>query len=433
MNYVTTLRCVICREAYEPHEVRYVCPKHGADGILDVEYDYAAVRAALVANSRKSTGASLPAQGMFAYRPLLPLPLEMAPPPLLVGNTPLMPAPRLAASLGLETLWVKDDGRNPTASLKDRASAVAVMKAQELGAEIITTASTGNAAAALAGLAASVGQKAVIFVPASAPPAKIAQLLVYGATVLLVEGSYDDAFELCLEATDAFGWYCRNTAYNPYMAEGKKTVILELYDQLLDSQFWGLGGELRLPDLPDSLPDYLFVSVGDGCIISGMHKALRDLVGLGVLAQMPRLMGVQAAGSSYLYDAWRHDEDVLAKAPIAVNTLADSIGAGLPRDRVKAMTAVRQTQGAFIQVSDDEILAAIPALAQGCAVFAEPAAAAAYAGLVKAVAGGQVEAGARVAVLVTGSGLKDVGAAMKAAGQARTIQPTLAAVKKAFA
>jgi threonine synthase len=439
MNYVTKLRCVICQESYAPGEVRYVCPRHGPDGILDVEYDYEAARAGLVESSRQAapgtrhTQGTLHTQGMFAYWPLLPLPPGVAVPPLPVGGTPLLSAPRLAAPLGLTELWVKDDSRNPTASLKDRASAVAVMKAQELGAEIVTTASTGNAAAALAGLAASVGQKAVIFVPATAPPAKIAQLLVYGATVLLVEGSYDDAFELCLEASDTFGWYCRNTAYNPYMAEGKKTVILEMYDQLLGTHFWGLGGDLSRRQPPVPLPDYLFVSVGDGCIISGVHKGLRDLVALGVLSQVPRLMGVQAAGSSYLYDAWRNDEDVLTKPPVAVDTLADSIGAGLPRDRIKAMTAVRQTGGAFIQVSDEEILAAIPALARGCAVFAEPAAAAAYAGLVKAVATGQVEAGRRVAVLVTGSGLKDVGATMKATGQARTIRPNLNAIRRALA
>jgi threonine synthase len=431
MNYVTTLRCVICEARYAPDEVRYVCPKHGPDGILDVEYDYAAARAALLEGSRNPAAGSRHTLGMFAYRPLLPVSLEMAAPPLVVGNTPLLPAPRLAAQLGLGDLWVKDDGRNPTASLKDRASAVAVMKAQEVGVEIVTTASTGNAAAALAGLAAGVGLKAVIFVPATAPPAKIAQLLVYGARVLLVEGSYDDAFDLCLEASDSFGWYCRNTAYNPYMAEGKKSVILEMYDQLLETHFWGLDG-VR-PAATAVLPDYLFVSVGDGCIISGVHKGLRDLLALGVLSQLPRLIGVQAAGSSYLYDAWRNDEDVLAKPPIHVATLADSIGAGLPRDRVKAMAAVRQTNGAFIQVSDDEILAAIPALARGCAVFAEPAAAAAYAGLVRAVATGQVEAGARVALLVTGSGLKDVGAAMKATGAAQTIKPTLEAVKRALA
>jgi threonine synthase len=431
MNYVTTLRCVICEARYMPDEVRYVCPKHGPDGILDVEYDYTAARAALVERSRNPASGTRHTEGMFAYRPLLPVPSEMAPPPLLVGNTPLIPAPRLAAQLGLGDLWVKDDSRNPTASLKDRASAVAVMKAQEAGAEIVTTASTGNAAAALAGLAASVGLKAVIFVPATAPPAKIAQLLVYGATVLLVEGSYDDAFDLCLEASDTFGWYCRNTAYNPYMAEGKKSVVLEMYDQLLGTHCWGLSEERQRATA--ALPDYLFVSVGDGCIISGAHKGLRDLLALGVLSEVPRLMGVQASGSSYLYDAWRNDEDVLAKRPIAVDTVADSIGAGLPRDRIKAMAAVRQTNGAFIQVSDDEILAAIPALAQGCAVFAEPAAAAAYAGLAKAVAAGRIDTGARVALLVTGSGLKDVGAAMKAAGAAHTIKPTLEAVNKALA
>jgi len=343
----------------------------------------------------------------------------------------LFAAPRLATAVGVAQVWVKDDGRNPTGSLKDRASAIAIMKAQELGADIVTTASTGNAAAALAGLAASVGQKTVIFVPAAAPQTKIAQLLTYGATVLLVEGTYDDAFDLCLEAAHEFGWYCRNTAYNPYMAEGKKTVVFELYDQL--------------PIPNDGLPitDYrlpiteIFVSVGDGCIISGIHKGLRDLAAIGRLTETPRLIGVQAAGSAFLYDAWRNDEDVLPKSPIKAATIADSISANLPRDRVKAMTAVRQTNGAFISVSDAEILAAIPALAQGSGVFAEPAAAATYAGLQKAVQTGLIEPNARVALIITGNGLKDVKAAMKATsqqatGQARTIPPKLTAVKKAL-
>lgn len=416
MKYVTGLRCVICQAVYQPDEVRYICPKHGQEGILDVEYDYRAIQDEWTAQNFR--WGETKRSDMFAYRALLPVRAETPAPPLLVGATPLYDAPRLAAELGISSVWIKDDGRNPTASLKDRASAIAVMKAQEVGADIITTASTGNAAAALAGLAASVGQTAVIFVPASAPPAKIAQLLVYGATVMLVEGSYDDAFDLCLEASETFGWYCRNTAYNPYMAEGKKTVTFELYEQL------------TTPHSP--LPDFIFVSVGDGCIISGVYKGLSDLAALGLLAKMPRLMAVQAAGSAYLYDAWHNNEDVLTKAPITVETMADSIGAGLPRDRIKAMTAVRQTNGAFIKVSDGEILAAIPALAQGCGVFAEPAAAAAYAGLKKAVADGQIDSTARVAVLVTGNGLKDVGAAMKSAGQATRIKPNLTAVKQAL-
>jgi threonine synthase len=416
MNHVIGLRCVLCGERYSPDAVQYVCPRHGNEGILDVEYNYAAITQS--PDLLISQSPNLPIS-MFSYRPLLPVDEQTLPPPLLVGGTPLYDAPRLAQAVGVAQVWVKDDGRNPTASFKDRASAIAVMKAQESGAEIVTTASTGNAAAALAGLAASVGLQSVIFVPASAPPAKIAQLLAYGATVLLVKGSYDDAFELCLEATHEFGWYCRNTAYNPYMAEGKKTAVFELYDQLPNTDY-------RLPIT------HIFLSVGDGCIIAGVHKGLRDLVEIGRISEMPRLVGVQAAGSAYLYEAWRNGEDVLDKPPIAAQTIADSISAGLPRDRVKAMTAVQQTNGAFITVTDPEILAAIPALARGCGVFAEPAAAAAYAGLQKAAQTGLISPDARVALLITGNGLKDVNAAMKATGQATRIPPKLTAVRKAL-
>ena len=415
MKYVTGLRCVICQKVFQPDEVLYVCPDHGDEGILDVEYDYAAIRTEI--------GEALPAasDGMFAYRPFLPVADSIAAPPLVVGGTPLQAAPGLAQAAGVAELWLKDDGRNPTGSLKDRASALAIMKAQELEAEIVTTASTGNAAAALAGLAASVGQKTVIFVPAAAPAAKIAQLLVYGATVLLVEGTYDDAFDLCLQATARFGWYCRNTGYNPYMAEGKKTVTFELFAQL---------SQQRTLDAPPIT--HLFVSVGDGCIISGVYKGVRDLVATGYLPEMPKIVGVQAAGSAYLHDAWANDEDVLTKPPIKANTVADSISAGLPRDRIKALTAVRQTNGAFLTVTDSEILAAIPALAQGSGVFAEPASAATYAGFLKAAQTGLLGPDDRVALVLTGNGLKDVQSAMKSVGRAVTIPPEITAVQEIF-
>ena len=424
MKNVIGLRCVICNELYQPDEVNYICPKHGNEGILDVEYDYEAIRKdqATMQIQPDST------QGMFIYRALLPVAESTPIPSLKVGETPLYEAPRLAAANGVAAVWIKDDGRNPTGSLKDRASAIALMKAQEVGAEIVTTASTGNAAAALAGLAASIGQKTVIFVPSSAPQAKIAQLLVYGANVLLVDGTYDDAFDLCLEATHEFGWYCRNTAYNPYMAEGKKTVTFELFDQLT------LQSPAPSPRSPIPAPPltHIFVSVGDGCIISGVYKGLRDLVGIGRLQTMPKLIGVQAKGSNYLYEAWRNGEDVVNKPAIAANTIADSISAGLPRDRIKALTAVSQSNGAFIEVSDQEILAAIPQLAQGSGVFAEPAAAATYAGLQKAAQTGLVGAQDRVALIITGNGLKDVQSAIKSTGQAREIPPKLTAVKEAM-
>jgi threonine synthase len=397
MDHVLGLRCLVCGEVYAPGEVDYVCPRHGVDGNLDVLYDYERIASILSSEDP----ARSPEAGMWRYRPLLPVEPGSAAPPLLVGNTPLYPVPRLAAGLGLGPVWVKDDGRNPTASLKDRASALAVVKAEEAGAGLITTASTGNAAAALAGLCAAAGRPSLIFVPASAPPAKLAQLLAYGATVLAVKGTYHQAVELCLAGSAAHGWYNRTTGFNPYMSEGKKTVAFEICEQL--------GWEA---------PDAVFVSVGDGCIIGGVHKGLRDLLALGWIDRMPRLYGVQAAGSNYLAEAWERGEDVLTKPPIAADTVADSISAALPRDRLKAMAAVRETGGAFVTVSDEEILAAIPVLARGSGVFAEPAAAAAWAGLVRAAAWGLVRPADRVVAISTGSGLKDVASARRAAEKA---------------
>jgi threonine synthase len=397
MEHVVGLRCLVCGEVYAPGEVEYVCPRHGVDGNLDVLYDYERIGATF----SPQAAARSPEAGMWRYRPLLPVEPGSAVPPLLVGDTPLYPVPRLAAALGLGLVWVKDDGRNPTASLKDRASALAVVKAAEAGASLITTASTGNAAAALAGLCAAAERPCLIFVPASAPPAKLAQLLTYGATVLAVKGTYHQAVELSLEGAIAHGWYNRNTGFNPYMSEGKKTVAHEICEQL----GW-------------QAPDAVFVSVGDGCIIGGVHKGLRDLLALGWVDRMPRLYGVQAAGSNYLAEAWERGEDVLTKPPIAADTVADSISAALPRDRLKAMAAVRETGGAFVTVSDEEILAAIPVLARGSGVFAEPAGAAAWAGLVRAAERGLVGPVDRVVVISTGSGLKDVASARRAAEEA---------------
>lgn len=402
------LRCLVCGQIYQPDEVAYVCRHHGNEGILDVLYDYEQIGQQFSRDQLRQN----PDPTIWRYKPLLPVLPNASVPPLAVGGTPLYDASRLATRLGVKQVWVKDDGRNPTASLKDRASALAVVKAQEQGATVITTASTGNAAAALSGVCASVGMKNVIFVPASAPSAKIAQLLTYGCTVLLVQGSYDDAFELCLQAAAHYGWYNRNTGYNPYMTEGKKTVSYEICEQLS----W-------------QVPDSILVSVGDGCIIGGVHKGLKELLALGWINKMPRLLGVQASGSNFLAQAWEQNEDPFTKPPIFAHTVADSINAGLPRDRLKAMAAVRQTDGAFVTVTDDQILAAIPELARTTGVFAEPAGAAALAGLYAAIDKGWVSKDERVLLLITGNGLKDVPNAMKAVESAGThpytIQPTL--------
>jgi threonine synthase len=421
LDHILGLKCTICGAEYGIDEVEYVCPKHGDDGILDVVYDYRQISQRISPRAL----ADDPDLSIWRYLPLLPVDPGPSAPWIRanvlssVGWTPLYPAPRLAASLGLQHLWVKDDGRQPTASFKDRASAIAVLKTRELGYEIVTTASTGNAAAALAGLCAAVAQPNVIFVPRTAPQAKIAQLLVYGAQVLLVDGTYDDAFDLCLKAAPEFGWYNRNTGYNPYMSEGKKTVAYEVCEQLATA---GLATW--------EAPDVVVVPVGDGCIIGGVHKGFKDLLALGWIKQMPRILGVQAAGSSPLVDAWERGLEGWEMEPVAAHSVADSIVAGLPRDRIKALRAVRETGGAFLRVSDQEMIAAIPALAQGVGVFAEPAAAAAYAGLVKAVEEGQIGPDDWVVVLSTGSGLKDVKTAMQSVGEPQVVSPDLADVRR---
>ncbi len=406
MNY--HFKCSLCGAEYAANEVQYVCPKHGDDGILDTILDYAAINATTspqkISDSRDFS--------IWRYADLLPIAdAQKFAPPLHVGWTPLYHSTTLGAELGLSNLFFKDDGRNPTASFKDRASAFVVAKARELGVELITTASTGNAGAALAGLAAAAKMPTVIFVPQAAPQAKIAQLLIFGARVLLVNGTYDQAFDLCLEASKQFGWYCRNTAYNPFTVEGKKTATLELCEQM----GW-------------RAPDRIFVSVGDGNIISGLWKGLRDLLELGWIDKMPKLMGIQADGSAACYNAWQAGTEKIT----AVNavTVADSISADIPRDGVRAVRAVRETGGAYLTVTDEEILAAIPLLARGEAIFAEPAASTAYAGLSKAVRAGMVKADETIVCMITGNGLKDVKSAMQVAGAGTLIEPNLAALKK---
>ena len=199
--------------------------------------------------------------------------------PLRVGWSPLYEEPKLAEILGLKRLYVKDDGQNPTASLKDRASAMAVAKAREAGAKIIACSSTGNAASSLAGNAAAAGLRTFIFVPERAPKGKVSQLMTFGANVISVQGDYEETFELSKKAIEKYGWYNRNAAINPYLSEGKKTVSLEIMEQL----GW-------------QVPDYIAISVGDGCTIAGLWKGLKDLYAIGFIDKLPRLISAQAEG-----------------------------------------------------------------------------------------------------------------------------------------
>ena len=410
-------QCSLCNSAYAPDQVRYVCPKHGDSGLLDIVYDYKKINSRLSPSDVSSSHDF----SIWRYWELLPIDNRASIPPLRVGWTPLYNAKRLGGSLGLTDVWLKDDGLNPTGSLKDRASTVVVAKAKELGVDVITAASSGNAGAALAGIAASAHMPAVVFAPHTAPEAKVAQLLIYGARVLLIKGSYDQAFDLSLAASKEFGWYSRNTGYNPFTAEGKKTASLEICEQLTHLQ-------PRSDHKAWNAPDRIFAAVGDGNIITGLWKGLRDLKALGWIERMPRLMGVQAEGAAACYNAWRAGTDVIT--PVDAHTISDSISVGLPRDGTRAVRAVRETNGAYVTVSDDEVLAAMRQLAREEGVFAEPAGATGYAGLAKAVRENLVDRDERIVVVVTGNGLKDISSAMKATGKASLIEPTIEAVRR---
>ena len=419
MNKFLGYHCSICNQEYSPDQVQYNCPKDG--GNLNVILDYEQIRKAFTPASIMECAEP----SLWRYLPLLPVqdPGSQGTPLRAAGWTPVFSSLRLARDLGLHNLWIKDESRNPTASFKDRASAVVVSRASEIGAKVVVTASTGNAGAALAGMAAAVDQPAVILAPRTAPPAKIAQLLIFGAQVLLVDGTYDEAFDLTIQAAQEFGWYCRNTGYNPFTLEGKKTAAYEVWEtfQTMDARFRIFGLRFQFSELK------IFVSVGDGNIISGIHKGFKDLEALGWIEKSPHIFGVQAEGSAAIANAFRAGNETIV--PVQAKTLADSISVDLPRDGVRAVRAAAQTGGGYVMVSDTEILNAIADLGK-VGVFAEPAGAASYAGLVKAISLGLVKPDDPVLVINTGSGLKDVKAAMQAAPEAPVIEPTLEAIRK---
>ena len=383
-------RCVSCEREWMPNDIPFTCPDCGPLlGTIDFIYDFRK-------NKPRSPAAVLH-RDLWDWKDFLPIVPPESVRLLRVGATPLIDAEALASDVGVRRVWLKDDRLNPSGSLKDRASIVGLAHAIGINAKIIAAASTGNAASSLATLAASCGMPTVLFVPESAPEAKLAQLLLHGANVIRIKGSYDDAFELCAKVCQKRGWYSRNTATNPFLTEGKKTVILESVHQI---------GEA---------PDVVFVPVGDGCILGAVHKGLCDLQAAGLIERMPRLIGVQAKDAAPLVNAKDGAFPIQAKD---IETFADSIRVGLPRDQVKALRAVKETGGAWVAVSDDAIRRAMILLAQKSGIFAEPAGAAAMAGLIEARKNELVREEESVLVLVTGHGLKDVKGAMSAAPHA---------------
>jgi threonine synthase len=411
MGEPIALRCLGCGREYEPWTVDHVCPRCGPIvGALDVLYDYRSLRRYL------SVGAFPDRRrpALWRYERLLPLQAEFAV-SLRAGGTPLYACPTLAAELGLAQLWLKDDTLNPTASAKDRGTSVTVAAARKLGREALVCASTGNAATSTAGFCAAGGIPCYIFVPKSAPRAKLAQLLAFGATVFPVDGAYADAYALAVEAADQFRWYNRSDGQNAMVVEGNKTAAFEVWE-----------------DLHRDVPDFALVGVGDGALVAGIAKGFQDLRRVGLAERAPRVYGVQAAGAAAVSAAFaRHaaGQPVLP-AEGEAETIADSIRVGKPQDALRAVLGVAETEGGFVTVPDDEIVAAGQELARRTGVFVEPSGAVPYAGLLRLLRDGTIPEGARVVVFATGSGLKDPEGALRGMKMPEVIPPTIEAVAK---
>ncbi len=364
-------RCSICNASYNITPDLTVCPDCSQNqqkdqpltGILEVELH-----------------GTLDTQ--FTVSDLLPVePVYF--PPIPVGNTPLWEPENIRRTTGFKRVFIKDDGSNPTASFKDRASFLVSAAAKKFNIQDITLASTGNAGSSMAGVGAAAGQRITLFLPETAPQAKLVQALQYGAKVYRVNGNYDMAYDMSLKFSKLKGGMNRNTAYNPLTIEGKKTVSLELFKQL------------------GQAPDVLFVSVGDGCILSGVYKGFRDLKKLGLIASIPRIIGVQAETSDALFRAFSTGK--FENKP--TSTVADSICVDVPCNGVHALTQLKRFDGEMMTVSDTEIIQAQASLSRSVGLFTEPAGAASYAGFQKVVP--DLDPDAVIVILTTGNGLKD--------------------------
>ncbi|WP_084655992.1 threonine synthase [Pandoraea norimbergensis] len=376
--------CVRCAKPQDWGTICYLCPLCGHN--LRIE------RATSVDDEQPSAAdivASLSGTGLWRYAPLLPISSRWAS-RLAVGDTPLL---SLGADDGVH-LWVKDDSRNPSGSLKDRATELVLAAARWLGCTQVVTASTGNAGASLACIAASQKMPATVVVPRHTPYAKLAQIRAYGAQVQVIDGTYDHAFDVAISMADAPDVCCRNTGFNPFTREGKKTCAFEIAE--------ALGWDV---------PDWVVVPTGDGNILSGIATGFLDLHALGITSRMPRLLAAQARSSHSIAHDWLMSgvSGALPSSPTPVrpNTLADSLSVSRPRDHLAALQALRMTQGECVVVTDAQIMASSQILSQRYGLWFEPSAAAGHAALSDAIACGRIEPGARVVLLGTGSGLKD--------------------------
>ena len=401
-----TYQCIDCGTTFDSSEIRYLCPrcssknddKHPPKGVLKVLYNYDKIK-------KEETFDTLSKKD---FLPLYPVFKKESFPPLKTGKTPLYKVSELANKPLPFSLYLKEDGQNPTWSFKDRASALVSAFAKEHNISTIVAASTGNAGSSLAGMCAAQRQQAIIMVPASAPKAKLTQILMYGARLIPVDGTYDDAFDLSIKASGAFGWYNRNTAFNPLTIEGKKSVSFELFN-----------------DLNGKLPDRIFVPVGDGVILSGVYKGFEDLLECGIIDTIPVVVAVQSEKSDNLVRNLETNRFISKQS----TTLADSISVDIPRNFFMAKQYLKRYGGEAVTVSDEDILSASAMLSANTGIFSEPAASTAFAGLLQHYKNGKLPDNSRNVVLITGSGLKDIKTAAASLKMPEPISPTLESLK----
>lgn len=376
--------CRSCGRQYDIIKDIMLCPSCREDdiqgkplkGVLDVKLH----------DSLKATCKEFQDFDLFDY---LPIEKEYFP-SIPVGNTPLIKTERLNKELGFNNFYLKFDGTNPTGSFKDRASYLVSAFAKKSNLNEIVLASTGNAASSMAGIAAAAGQKAYIFAPSSAPRAKLVQCLQYGAELIAIKGNYDKAFDLSLKFSEYTGILNRNTAYNPLTIEGKKTASFEIVSQLKKNV------------------DYIFVPTGDGVVLSGIIKGFNDLLYLGLIKKLPKVIAVQAEGSSFIYKAFYTGEfDLTYKA----KTLADSISVDAARNGYSAVDDLKKIKGDVITVTDNEILQAQKYISSMTGIFSEPSSAAAAAGFIKMK--NDIPTESNIVILLSGHGLKDVESASR--------------------
>jgi threonine synthase len=408
--------CCTCGKTYIPDKILYLCPDCNKENVPNLP-PRGVLKTIYQLQNTEIDGVCEISHGIMQFEALkidqfidiLPVENMNGYPKLRIGQTPQYLFEKIDGKNLNHRLFLKDDSQNPTYSFKDRASAIVSAFAKENRIETIVAASTGNAGSSLAGICASQGQKAIILVPETAPLAKLTQIIMYGATLIPVKGTYDDAFDLSIQASEAFGWYNRNTAYNPLTIEGKKTVSFEIFEQM-----------------DYSLPDRIFVPVGDGVIISGIYKGFEDLLNLGIIDKIPIIVAVQAKGSNNLIRNLNAEKFEIKPS----NTIADSISVDIPRNFYMARDYILKYKGETLSVSDDEILNASSILSKNTGLFAEPAAATAFAGYLNYIQNNKINENCDVLVLLTGSGLKDLKSLSKHIKMPHSIYPQINELEK---